>query len=127
MATVRGGGLHFDTVGIPRKVTLKGTIIANNTAPTGPDCYSGAVRSSGANLVEDTSACTITPLGASTLISADPLLGPLQDNGGPTETQAPLAGSPALGVVTTRSLCVRPDQRGVARAVPCDVGAVEVP
>jgi len=29
-------------------------------------------------------------------INTDPLLGPLQDNGGPTLTQLPLPGSPAI-------------------------------
>jgi hypothetical protein len=124
-ASIAGGGLHFVD-----KVTLKGTIIAGNTAPTGPDCFGAdgaAARSSGTNLVEDTTSCTITPLGKSTLISADPLLGPLQNNGGTTDTHALLAGSPAIGVVTAPALCRKPDQRGVARSVPCDVGAYEAP
>lgn len=127
-ATIRGGGLDFEVVGAPsRKITLKATIIADNTAPTGPDCFSAMVRSSGTNLVEDTSACTITPLGGATLISADPLLGSLQNNGGATETKALLPGSPAIGAVTAGTLCRKPDQRGVARSVPCDVGAFEAP
>ena len=126
-ATVRGGGLDFDVRGSTFKATLKATIIADNTAPTGADCYSGAVRSSGTNLVEDTSSCTITPLGSATLISADPLLGPLQNNGGATETRALLPGSPAIAVVTAGALCRKPDQRGVARSVPCDLGAYEAP
>jgi hypothetical protein len=58
----------------------------------------------------------------------DPKLGPLQDNGGPTKTAAPLPGSPvidqglAAGDVTT-------DQRGVPRTdeveTASDIGAVE--
>jgi hypothetical protein len=58
------------------------------------------------------------------IVVADPLLGPLADNGGPTETRAPQPGSPALGGGIR---CRAADQRGVPRAAPCDIGAVEVP
>ncbi|MCH8527946.1 MAG: MBG domain-containing protein [Kiritimatiellae bacterium] len=57
---------------------------------------------------------------------ANPLLGPLADNGGPTLTHAPLAGSPALGASVVVG-GVNTDQRGVARpqgAAP-DIGAFE--
>jgi len=53
---------------------------------------------------------------------ADPLLGPLQDNGGPTQTMALLAGSPAIGGGAN---CPALDQRGVARSNGCDIGAVQ--
>ena len=66
-------------------------------------------------------------MGARSLVlAADPALGALQDNGGTTLTAAPLPGSPALGVVTTKSLC-KLDQTGAVRTAPCDLGAVEVP
>ncbi|HEX8911060.1 MAG TPA: Calx-beta domain-containing protein, partial [Humisphaera sp.] len=58
--------------------------------------------------------------------SADPLLGALGDNGGPTRTLAPLPGSPAIDAASG-STAVLTDQRGIARpqsAVP-DIGAVE--
>lgn len=56
------------------------------------------------------------------VLVADPLLGPLEDNGGPTLTLMPSSGSPALGLGTG---CPETDQRGVARADPCTSGAVE--
>jgi len=102
---------------------MRSSIIAGNTAPTGPDCFSDAVRSVGANLIGDQSGCAIT---GSTL-AGDPLLGPLQNNGGSTGTHALLPGSPAIGVLPTRGACRLPDQRGVARTVPCDLGAYEAP
>jgi len=52
----------------------------------------------------------------------EPLLGPLQDNGGPTHTMALLEGSPAIGSGTD---CPETDQRGVARDNGCDVGAYQ--
>lgn len=57
---------------------------------------------------------------------ADPLLGPLQDNGGPTPTHLPAPASPAIDVVPS---CPPADQRGQARPLgrACDAGAVEAP
>jgi hypothetical protein len=56
------------------------------------------------------------------------LLGPLADNAGPTETQAPQPGSPAIdgGVLDD---CPDGDQRGMPRPIGagCDTGAVELP
>src|SRR5262249_26838721 len=59
----------------------------------------------------------------------DPRLGPLQDNGGPTQTLAPLANSRLIGAGSNDA--VRPgvttDQRGFVRIVgdAVDIGAVE--
>ena len=61
------------------------------------------------------------------VITADPMLGPLQDNGGPTQTLMLMAGSSALdgGYNPT---CTAQDQRGVPRpqGANCDAGALEV-
>src|SRR5262249_61552539 len=56
----------------------------------------------------------------------DPLLGPLQDNGGPTQTMAPLPGSPALGAGSTANAPAT-DQRGLPRVVDglIDIGAYQ--
>ena len=59
---------------------------------------------------------------AATVVFADPQLAPLADDGGPTETMALPAGSPAVGVGVS---CEGYDQRGTMRADPCDSGAVE--
>jgi hypothetical protein len=71
---------------------------------------------------------------------ANPLLGPLQDNGGPTFTQALLPDSPAIDAVpvadctydddgnpATPEVPLTSDQRGVARpqGSACDIGAYE--
>jgi hypothetical protein len=63
------------------------------------------------------------PIGA----SADPLLGPLADNGGFSLTQLPLPGSPAIDGGTTAG-CPSTDQRGLPRpaGLSCHIGAVEV-
>jgi hypothetical protein len=53
----------------------------------------------------------------------DPMLATLADNGGPTQTVTPLPGSPALAA---GSDCPPTDQRGMPRAEPCTLGALEV-
>ena len=57
---------------------------------------------------------------------SDPKLDALKDNGGPTKTMMPLAGSPAIGIGKT---CPATDQRGKPRKQPdgCTAGAVEAP
>jgi len=55
---------------------------------------------------------------------SDAALGPLADNGGPTRTLLPAAGSPAVGIGNG---CPPIDQRGRPRAASgCTAGAVEV-
>jgi predicted outer membrane repeat protein len=56
---------------------------------------------------------------------ADPLLAPLADNGGPTQTMLPAVGSPAATIGTG---CPPTDQRGEPRtSTGCTAGAVELP
>lgn len=105
-------------------VLLKSTIVAGNSID---DCertqFDGIIRSQGGNLSGDRS-CPFTE--RSDRRGVAPLLGPLRDNGGPTDTRALLAGSPALdgGV---QAGCLAADQRGVARpqGLRCDIGAFE--
>lgn len=59
-------------------------------------------------------------------LDVDPLLGPLQDNGGFTQTMALGSGSPAIDAGDDAN-CPDIDQRGVARpqGSHCDIGAYE--
>jgi hypothetical protein len=62
-------------------------------------------------------------------VAADPLLLPLASNGGPTQTHALTAGSPAIDQGTAGCPPVPPaDQRGVTRpqGAGCDVGSFEL-
>ncbi|MEH0092357.1 InlB B-repeat-containing protein [Vibrio metschnikovii] len=60
------------------------------------------------------------------LLNEDPLLGPLADNGGPTQTLALLSGSPAVGAGQSGSSIPKKDQRGFWRVGSVDVGAYQV-
>ena len=67
---------------------------------------------------------------AGDVVEQDPQLGPLQENGGPTETMAITPASPAFHKIPD-GLCPAVDQRGVSRPQPsssstCDIGAFEV-
>ena len=101
-------------------VELINSIIANNL--TGGDC-SGIVTSLEHNLDSD-GTCNLTE--PTDLPNTDPLLGPLRDNGGPTETHALLLGSPAIDTGDD-AFCPDTDQRGVTRpqGAACDIGAFE--
>lgn len=124
-ATSSAGGIaSVDGDDLP--ITLRGTILGDNQAPSGPDC-AGEIIVRGANLIEDTSGCTVATIGGGLLTGADPLLGPLQNNGGSTETHALLPASPALGANGSAGDCRLRDQRGVVRTVPCDLGSFEAP
>lgn len=123
-SSAAGGIASFEGDDVP--LTLQATILADNQAPSGPDC-TGEIIARGPNLIEDTSGCTIVTIGGGLASGADPLLGPLQNNGGPTETHALLPASPARGASSSVGDCRARDQRGVARTVPCDLGSFEAP
>ncbi|MFO0952510.1 MAG: choice-of-anchor Q domain-containing protein [Isosphaeraceae bacterium] len=58
-------------------------------------------------------------------IGGDPLLAPLGDYGGPTQTMPLLPGSPAIGGGMTGSGIPTTDQRGIARVGAVDIGACQ--
>jgi hypothetical protein len=99
-------------------LSLKNTIVSGNTAMYTPGC-SDEHESGGGNLQFPGGAlCTAAPT------IADPELGALGLNGGPTETLVPSSSSPAIGLGMD---CPPTDQRGEPRGEPCTSGAVEVP
>jgi hypothetical protein len=126
-----GGGLYiFSTTG----PVLHNTLIAGNfrgATGTTRDDVAGALAPSGDyNLIGDGTGMTGLSNGVngnlvgSASAPIDPLLGPLQDNGGPTKTHALLAGSPALNVGNPSQLGVA-DQRGVVRSGGVNIGAYQ--
>jgi hypothetical protein len=109
--------------------TLQNSIIANNS---GTNC-GGTITSHGYNLSSDGS-CALGNSGD--LNDTDPMLGPLQYNGGPTQTMALPSGSPAVdggnpsGCTDGLGQLLKTDQRGNPRPDTedrggCDIGAYE--
>ena len=115
-----GGGVFQDGGAIH----LFGSIVAGN--PSGGDCAPvDAVFSDGSNLDGDGTCALDAALGDR--IEAEPRLGPLQDNGGPTETHS--LGDESNAIDAFVGECPPPafDQRGVTRPIgsACDIGAYE--
>ncbi len=122
------GGAFVGTFGDSSPtLTLANSIIAGNS---GDQCIAvdfggGTVTlaSNGHNIAGDAS-CALTAGGDQP--NANPLLGPLANNGGPTLTHALPAGSPAINTANAAT-CPATDQRGIARpqGAGCDIGAFE--
>jgi hypothetical protein len=113
-----GGGIGTPFGGT---IQTRNSIIAANTAFSAPDVY-GTLASLGYNLIGNTQGGT--GFDPTDLLNVNPLLGPLQDNGGPTKTMALLAGSPALNAGNPAQLGVA-DQRGVVRTGGVNIGAYQ--
>ena len=139
-SATNGGGISSTNGAL---VKILNTIITENGAPNGPDLF-GAFVSLGHNFVNSSAGSTgFTPgtnnpngdLVGSLFAGVFAVLGPLQNNGGPTQTRALLPGSPAIDagdncVVQAGGCLTTPlttDQRGVSRQVnsTVDMGAFE--
>jgi hypothetical protein len=124
LAIYAGGAIFNEDDGVS---TLDDSILSNNTAQNqwglSQSCqnpltgahnlqFPDPAQGSGSDI-----ACTAG------ILVADPLLGTLADNGGPTETVALEAGSPAIDAGEG---CPELDQRGLPRKGACDLGAFEL-
>jgi hypothetical protein len=88
-----GGGVHAEVPVKARSCIIAGNSVSANGL--GPD-FQGTLASQDYNLVQNSHDCAFTGATSHNLIGVDPLLGSLQDNGGPTWTHALLPGSPAV-------------------------------
>src|ERR1019366_578334 len=110
-------------------VNCKNTIIAQNSSPQYPDVV-GQVTSQGNNLIGDGTGSTGFTNGTNndqvgTAASPiNPLLAPLGNYGGPTQTMALLPGSPSINAGTSTGAPTT-DQRGDSRVGAVDIGAFE--
>jgi hypothetical protein len=141
-----GGGIFNFPSPIFASLIFKNSIIAGNRESSPflsifiriPGDCAGTLDSRGFNIVSTpTPNCTI--IGP--FSQADPLLGPLQNNGGPTLTHALLSGSPAIDAgelpdctdnLGALGAPITTDQRGLHRpanggiSLRCDIGAFEL-
>jgi hypothetical protein len=128
-------------------LTLNNSLIAGNEAASGPeiDNRSNSITANdfnlfGANGYTGVSGFTPGPTDVTPSVSLAQIIGPLQNNGGPTQTHALVAGSPAVdagnpnGCVDNTGVPLQTDQRGLPRVfdgngdgrAACDIGAFEV-
>jgi hypothetical protein len=131
-----GGGIFVDQVAPFIRLNIYNTILAGNYVSNSPqpdDCR-GTVKTHARNLFGSTNGCTIDQISGSwDFLNSLNFLGPLQNNGGPTQTIALLAGSnainagtPGAGCLDNTSTTIATDQRGFPRNVGiCDLGAYE--
>jgi hypothetical protein len=115
-ARLVGGGICNDAFGSATLTVSNSTFSGNSAESSGSGIFNGGsmtigstilnggygnlynlygtVSSLGYNLSSDDGGGLLTAIGDQ--INTDAMLGPLQDNGGPTFTHAPLTGSPAI-------------------------------
>jgi IPT/TIG domain len=140
-----GGGIALHA---GATLTLMDSILAGDSASGnahasgGPqdhrDVYGfpGTTISAAFSLIQYDTASLGAALDSTDIAGEDPMLGSLGNNGGPTDTEAPLAGSPVINAGESFGLMA--DQRGDARPVEypgssdaadgdgADIGAVEL-
>jgi len=129
-SAVSGGNINIST---DTRFTIQNSIVANSPSGGAINAtpFDGNVTDLGGNFITNILG-PLPPFGV-VVTSAQLNLGPLQDNGGPTQTHALLPGSVAIDALT---FCdVTTDQRGERRpidgngdgAARCDSGAYEAP
>ena len=128
--TGTGGGIYV-LGNATATLTISNTVVAGNTDQAGASDLvrtNGVVNASFSLFQTTPTAGTITT-ASNVVTGANPQLGPLADNGGPTLTHLPLAGSPLINAGDP-NFAPPPstDQRGDPRVVQgrLDIGAVEV-
>jgi hypothetical protein len=118
------GGVHLRTQGVQvaARARIANSILALNVEANGvaTDCGGIGFLGTGVNLISTTNQGSCS--GGTPIVAANPRLGPLARNGGPTQTVALLSGSPAIGAAVGKA--PKYDQRGVRRKDP-DLGAYE--
>jgi hypothetical protein len=135
-----GSGVRtVSTIQLLNTLVARNILTTGNSATNGPD-VAGAFLSQGHNLIAITNNASgwiaSDLVGNGTNFVINPLLGPLQDNGGPTPTMALLPGSPAVdqgkatGVIADQRRHARPfDYGSISNAVGgngSDIGAFEL-
>jgi CSLREA domain-containing protein len=118
------GGVHLRTQGVQvaARARISNSVLALNVEANGvaTDCGGIGFLGTGINLITTTNQGSCS--AAAPIVAANPRLGPLARNGGPTATVALLSGSPAIGAAVGKA--PKYDQRGVKRKDP-DLGAYE--
>jgi predicted outer membrane repeat protein len=126
-AAGNGGAVYLET----STLNLASTIVANSVDRVGTrDIFDATLTTVNADhsLIQNGLGFIVNS-GTANIIGQNPLLGPLANNGGPTQTHALLAGSPAIDT-GSNPLTLSTDQRGAGFGRTfngtTDIGAFEV-
>jgi Ricin-type beta-trefoil lectin domain len=121
-----GANLHNLTTGAPMTVTQ--SIVADGGGG-GTNCSGSPAIVDGGYNIDTGTSCGFSAANHSQN-NTNPQLGALASNGGPTQTMALPAGSPAVNAIpaTVAGCSGSTDQRGVSRpqGPACDIGAYEL-
>jgi hypothetical protein len=142
----RGGGIASyggrTAMDLYTQPIIRNTIVSGNSASDGPDVSGSFVAdpftsiSAAFSLIGSVDPNSPLNQTGPNLLGQDPQLGPLSDNGGPTQTQKPAVTSPVVD--KGAAFGVGSDQRGLGRPVEIptipnaaggdgsDIGAVEL-
>ena len=129
--TAESGASIVNVTNLPEsaELTIANSLVDGDCVGWSEGLLQGApdITSNGYNIESPGDTCGFDQ-GSDKTGVADPILGSLQNNGGPTETHALLPGSDAINQIPEAACEVDEDQRGVARpqGPTCDVGAFEV-
>ena len=130
-ATTAGGGISQGVApgagSSTAVLTIQGSILSGNTAPTDPNISrgEGTTVSAGFNFFGTVASDDIEPdMGNGDIMGTDAQLGMLMDNGGMTQTVKPDCGSPVIGAGNPEDNT--PDQLGQAVNGARDIGSFEV-
>ncbi|MBO9997505.1 MAG: hypothetical protein J7641_00630 [Cyanobacteria bacterium SID2] len=113
----QGGGIYAEA---GATVNVNNSIVVGNTG-TNPD-VSGTFNSNGANIIGDPTGSTSFGVDITNIPASNAIDVALANNGGPTQTHALIAGSPAINASMGGTAT---DQRGIAAFGTRDIGAFE--
>ena len=107
--------------------TSRNSVVAQPVGAVNCTSFDTPATDDGYNFSDDDS-CGFTNPTSNVKTPNDPVLGALANNGGPTQTLLPLAGSPLLDAIPPASCGATVDQRDITRpqGTGCEIGAVEV-
>jgi hypothetical protein len=116
------GNTDLIQIGSGDSLSLLNTIVDSTTPAANCGFAAGSSLNSVGNNLDNGDSCGFNHPGD--LPNTDPMVATLADNGGPVQTAALLAGSPAIGAGTNNG-CPLTDARGVSRGTACDIGSYQ--
>lgn len=130
-----GGGVYCNVSSGTATLTIRGSIVSNNAATTGPDMSinTGCTVVADHAVVQRGAGSTVSDGEGGSVVGSPVAVGALGDHGGLAPTLVPGAGAVSIDVVPAESCTdlagdpLGEDQRGAARPAGegCDAGSVE--